>query len=46
MNNLNKFMQIFKNWHFMLIPKFDMNLFMNKLNDIGRKASARVSFIS
>lgn len=26
----------------MFLPKFDMNLFIHKLHDIGRKASARV----
>ncbi len=40
-SNLNILMQIFKNWHFMLFPKYDINLFTAKLTDIGKKSSGR-----
>ena len=40
--NLNKLIQIFKNWHFMLFPKYDLNYFTNKVIEIGRKNSGRV----
>jgi hypothetical protein len=40
--NLNKLIQIFKNWHFMLFPKYDIKYFTNKVNEIGRKKSGKV----
>jgi hypothetical protein len=41
--NLNKLVQIFKNWHFMLMPKYDIDYFSNKIQEIGKKNSGRVS---
>jgi hypothetical protein len=42
LGNLNKLIQIFKNWHFMLFPKYDIEYFMNRISDIGKKNSGRV----
>jgi hypothetical protein len=36
-------MQIFKNWHFNLMPKYSMDYFLKKINDLGKKASVRVN---
>ena len=43
LGNLNKLIQIFKNWHFMLMPKYDIDYFMNRITEVGRKNSGRVS---
>ena len=40
--NLNKLIHIFKNWHFMLFPKYDIKYFTDKVIDIGRKKSGKV----
>ena len=40
--NLNKLVQFFKNWHFMLFPKYDIEYFMNRVHEIGKKNSGRV----
>jgi hypothetical protein len=41
--NLNKLIGVFKNWHFMLMPKYDIDYFNNKIQEIGRKNSGRVN---
>lgn len=40
--NLNKLVQVFKNWHFILCPKYDVDFFLAKVNEIGKKPSGRV----
>jgi hypothetical protein len=42
LGNLNKLIQIFKNWHFMLFPKYDLDYFMNRISEIGKRNSGRV----
>lgn len=42
-SNLNNLIQQFKNWHFMFFPKYDINFFLNKLTDIGKKPSGKVN---
>jgi hypothetical protein len=42
LGKLNKLMQIYKNWHFMLFPKYDIDYFMNMTIDHGKKATGRV----
>jgi hypothetical protein len=44
LTNLNKLIQVFKNWHFMLMPKYDIDYFFNKTQEIGRKNSGRVFY--
>ena len=34
-NNLNKLITLFRNWHFMLFPNYDVDFFTNKLSDLG-----------
>ena len=34
-NNLNKLITLFRNWHFMLFPNYDVDFFTNKLIDLG-----------
>lgn len=41
-DNLNNIMQIYKNWHFQLFPKYDFELFTNRLIDLGHKKSGQV----
>ena len=40
--NLSNLMKIYKNWHFMLFPKYDFEFFTNKIVDLGKKAPAKV----
>ena len=39
--NLNKLITLFRNWHFLLFPNYDMEFFMNKLVDLGKKAPCK-----
>ena len=43
--NLNKLMNLYKNWHFELFPKYEFELFLSKVNDIGLKGSGKVKSI-
>ena len=39
--NLNKLITLFRNWHFLLFPNYDMEFFVNKLVDLGKKAPCK-----
>ena len=43
--NLDKLINITRNWHFMLFPKYDFDYFTNKLINLGKKAPTK-SFMS
>ena len=36
---------LFKNWHFMCFPKYDTELFIHKITDLGKKPPSRVNNI-
>lgn len=40
-NNLNKLVNLFRNWHFLLFPSYDMNYFTSKLISLGEKAPTK-----
>ncbi len=40
-NNLDKLTSLFRNWHFLLFPNYDMEFFVNKLVDLGKKAPCK-----
>lgn len=35
-------MQIYKNWHFMLFPKYNIDYFTSKIIDLGKKPAGKV----
>ena len=35
-------MMLFKNWHFMLFPKYDTDFFISKITELGKKPSTKV----
>ena len=43
--NLDKLINITRNWHFMLFPKYDFDFFTNKLINLGKQAPTK-SFMS
>ena len=40
-SNLNKLTTLFRNWHFMLFPSYDVDFFTNKLVTLGDKPPTR-----
>lgn len=40
-NNLNKLVNLFRNWHFLLFPSYDMNYFTSRLIALGEKAPTK-----
>jgi hypothetical protein len=39
--NLDQLTSLFRNWHFLLFPNYDVDFFTNKLIDLGKKSSIK-----
>ena len=39
--NLDQLTSLFRNWHFLLFPNYDVDYFTNKLIDLGKKPSVK-----
>lgn len=39
--NLNKLVDLFKNWHFILFPRYDTELFTSRITALGKKSSVK-----
>lgn len=35
-------MEIYKNWHFMVFPKYDFDYFISKVGEYGNKPAGKV----